>query len=114
MPMPKATVATMTIASPLRKRIKVAFFSCGEGGARLSGGQGRRIALARTLLQHTPIVILDEPTTGLDADTERAFLETLDKTLAERTVILIAHRLTGHEKLDRVWWLDQGHLSAAA
>ncbi len=80
----------------------------GESGARLSGGQGRRIALARTLLQDAPIMVLDEPATGLDSATERAFLETLGRTMQGRTVILIAHRLTGVEALDRAWRLEKG------
>ncbi|WP_336762190.1 thiol reductant ABC exporter subunit CydC [Asaia sp. VD9] len=80
----------------------------GEGGALLSGGQGRRIALARTLLQDAPIMVLDEPATGLDSATERAFLKTLGRSMQGRTVILIAHRLTGVERLDRAWRLDEG------
>ncbi|NIE79896.1 thiol reductant ABC exporter subunit CydC [Asaia sp. As-1742] len=83
----------------------------GEGGTRLSGGQGRRIALARTLLRDTPIVILDEPATGLDSVTERAFLRTLGRTMQGRTVILIAHRLTGLENLDRAWRIEAGSLT---
>ncbi|MBB2172042.1 thiol reductant ABC exporter subunit CydC [Gluconacetobacter asukensis] len=86
----------------------------GEGGASLSGGQGRRIALARTLLSDAPILILDEPATGLDAETEREFLTTLYDVTAGRTVILIAHRLVGVEKLDRVWRLSDGKAVAAA
>ena len=86
----------------------------GEGGARLSGGQGRRVALARTLLQRAPVLILDEPCAGLDAETERAFLTTLFAETAGRTVILIAHRLTGAERLDRIWRLSSGHAVAAA
>ena len=86
----------------------------GEGGARLSGGQGRRIALARTLLSPAPLLILDEPCAGLDAETERAFFTTLFAEVGGRTVILIAHRLTGAEKLDRIWRLSSGHAVAAA
>jgi ATP-binding cassette subfamily C protein CydC len=86
----------------------------GESGAQLSGGQGRRVALARTLLSEAPILILDEPCAGLDAETERAFLTTLYAESAGRTVILIAHRLTGAEKLDRIWRLSGGHAVAAA
>jgi ATP-binding cassette subfamily C protein CydC len=86
----------------------------GEGGANLSGGQGRRIALARTLLSHAPVLILDEPCAGLDADTEREFLTTLFAQTTGTTVILIAHRLTGAEKLDRIWRLSSGHAVAAA
>lgn len=82
----------------------------GEGGARLSGGQGRRITLARVLLRDTPILVLDEPATGLDAETEQAFLRTLNRTSKGKTIILIAHRLTGVEQLDRVWRLENGHI----
>lgn len=86
----------------------------GEGGARLSGGQGRRLALARALLSPAPVLILDEPCAGLDADTERAFFETLNEAAAGRTVLLIAHRLTGAERLDRIWRLAGGRAIAAA
>ncbi len=86
----------------------------GEGGTNLSGGQGRRVALARTLLSHAPIIILDEPCAGLDADTERDFLTTLYGQVSGKTVILIAHRLTGAEKLDRIFRLSSGHAVAAA
>jgi ATP-binding cassette subfamily C protein CydC len=86
----------------------------GEGGARVSGGQGRRIALARTLLTEAPILILDEPCAGLDIATERAFLTTLNALPDGRTVLLIAHRLTGVERLDRIWRLSAGHAVAAA
>ncbi|MCQ8277907.1 thiol reductant ABC exporter subunit CydC [Acetobacteraceae bacterium KSS8] len=86
----------------------------GEGGSGFSGGQQRRLALARTLVSTAPILILDEPAAGLDAETERAFLQTLNGVAAGRTVILIAHRLTGVEVLDRIWRLAGGHASAAA
>jgi ATP-binding cassette, subfamily C, bacterial CydC len=86
----------------------------GEGGARFSGGQGRRLALARALLSPAPILILDEPCAGLDAETERAFLATLNDVAADRSVILITHRLTGVERLDRIWRLSAGKAIAAA
>jgi ATP-binding cassette subfamily C protein CydC len=86
----------------------------GEGGARVSGGQGRRIALARALLSEAPILILDEPCAGLDAETERAFFTTLNSAAIGRSVLLIAHRLTGAEKLDRIWRLSNGTAIAAA
>ena len=85
----------------------------GEAGARASGGQGRRIALARTLLSDAPILILDEPCAGLDLATERAFFATLNALPPGRTLILIAHRLTGAERLDRIWRLSGGHAVAA-
>ena len=86
----------------------------GEGGTRFSGGQGRRLALARAFLSPAPILILDEPCAGLDAETERSFLETLNDSAAGRTVILITHRLTGVERLDRIFRLSGGKAVAAA
>lgn len=86
----------------------------GEGGARFSGGQGRRLALARALLKPAPILILDEPCSSLDAATERAFLATLNEVAEGRTVLLLAHRLTGVERLDRIWRLSAGRAIAAA
>jgi ATP-binding cassette, subfamily C, bacterial CydC len=86
----------------------------GEGGARFSGGQGRRLALARVLLSPAPILILDEPCAGLDAETERAFLATLNEVADGRTVLLIVHQLIGVEKLDRIYRLSGGKAVAAA
>ncbi|MEO8715183.1 MAG: ATP-binding cassette domain-containing protein, partial [Acetobacteraceae bacterium] len=86
----------------------------GEGGARFSGGQGRRLALARCLLSPASTLILDEPCAGLDAETERAFLATLNEATAGRAVILIAHRLTGVERLDRIYRLSAGRVVVAA
>jgi ATP-binding cassette subfamily C protein CydC len=85
----------------------------GEGGNTLSGGQGRRLALARTLLSAAPILILDEPCAGLDAATEAAFFETLNQAATGRTLLLIAHRLTGAEKLDRIYRFAGNRLVAA-
>jgi ATP-binding cassette subfamily C protein CydC len=85
----------------------------GEGGQNISGGQGRRLALARTLLSAAPILLLDEPCAGLDADTETEFMKVLNTATQGRTVVLIAHRLTGVEQLDRIWRLTGGTLMAA-
>ncbi|MDO9708399.1 thiol reductant ABC exporter subunit CydC [Paracraurococcus lichenis] len=87
---------------------------CGEGGARFSGGQARRLALARVLLSAAPVLVLDEPTAGLDAETERAFLETLEQVTPGRTVILITHRLVGVEKPTRILRLAGGRALPAA
>jgi ATP-binding cassette subfamily C protein CydC len=86
----------------------------GEGGARFSGGQGRRLALARALLSQAPVLILDEPCAGLDAATEREFLAVLNDTAEGRTVVLITHRLVGVERLDRIFRLSGGKAVAAA
>lgn len=87
---------------------------CGEGGMRFSGGQARRLALARTLLSPAPVLILDEPAAGLDADTERAFLQTLDEATAGRSVILILHHLIGVERPTRILRLAGGRAMPAA
>jgi ATP-binding cassette subfamily C protein CydC len=87
---------------------------CGEAGARFSGGQARRLALARALLAPAPVLILDEPASGLDAETEREFLATLDEATAGRTVILIVHRLTGLERPTRILRLIGGRAIPAA
>jgi ATP-binding cassette subfamily C protein CydC len=86
---------------------------CGEAGARFSGGQARRLALARALLTEAPVLILDEPAAGLDAETERAFLETLGEATAGRTVILIVHRLIGVERPGRILRLAAGRALTA-
>jgi ATP-binding cassette subfamily C protein CydC len=80
----------------------------GETGVRLSGGQGRRIAVARALLKDAPILLLDEPTEGLDAATERSLMNALDKLMVGRTVLLITHRPAGLDWVDQVLVLDQG------
>lgn len=86
---------------------------CGEGGARFSGGEARRIALARALLPPAGILILDEPTTGLDEAAEGAFLATLAAACEGRSLLLITHELTGTEPLDRVLRLAGGRLLPA-
>jgi ATP-binding cassette subfamily C protein CydC len=86
---------------------------CGEAGARFSGGQVRRLALARALLSEAPVLILDEPAAGLDPDTERAFLETLGEATAGRSVILIVHRLIGVERPTRILRLAAGRALTA-
>ena len=82
----------------------------GEGGVNLSGGQARRIAIARAVLKDSPILILDEPSEGLDAVTEAKFLQDLRALMQGRTVIYITHRLLGLEDMDRIYVLADGQV----
>ena len=82
-----------------------------EAGLRFSGGERHRIALARVLLQDVPVVVLDEPTVGLDPLTERALLDTLFEALAGKTVIMITHHLAGVGALDRVVFVEDGRIA---
>jgi ATP-binding cassette subfamily C protein CydC len=77
----------------------------GEGGNAVSGGEARRIALARALLKDTPILILDEPTEGLDLDTEQKVVARLMARLAGKTVLIITHRPACLKLADRVIWM---------
>jgi ATP-binding cassette subfamily C protein CydC len=81
-----------------------------EAGQRFSGGERQRIALARILLQKTPIVIMDEPTVGLDPITEANLLATIFDTLKGKTIIWVTHHLMGVEKMDRILFLEKGKI----
>jgi ATP-binding cassette subfamily B protein len=80
----------------------------GENGARLSGGQRQRVAIARALLRDAPILLLDEATSALDAESERLVQDALDRLMASRTTLVIAHRLATVRAADRIVVLDQG------
>ena len=82
----------------------------GEGGARLSGGQRQRIAIARALLRNAPLLLLDEATSALDAESERLVQEALDRLMADRTTIVIAHRLATVRAADRIIVMDHGKI----
>ncbi|XBG73205.1 thiol reductant ABC exporter subunit CydC [Enterococcus cecorum] len=81
-----------------------------EVGLRFSGGERHRMALARILLQDTPIVLLDEPTVGLDPLTEQALIDTFFSQSQDKTVIWITHHLQGIEIMDRVIFIEDGRL----
>jgi ATP-binding cassette subfamily B protein len=82
----------------------------GERGGTLSGGERQRVAIARALLKDAPILILDEPTSSLDAKTESLLLEALERLMAGRTTLIIAHRLSTIRHADRIIVLDHGRL----
>jgi ATP-binding cassette, subfamily C, bacterial CydC len=81
-----------------------------ESGMRFSGGERQRIALARILLQNNPIVILDEPTIGLDPRTERDLLENMFHVLSGKSILFITHHLAGINPDERILFLDKGKL----
>ena len=82
----------------------------GERGQRLSGGQRQRIALARAILKNPPVLILDEATAAVDNETEAAIQRSLDRITAERTTLVIAHRLSTVRHADRIVVMDQGRI----
>jgi len=82
----------------------------GEGGARLSGGQRQRITIARALLRDAPILLLDEATSALDAESERLVQEALDRLMATRTTLVIAHRLATVRQASRIVVMDEGRI----
>ncbi|HMM68569.1 MAG TPA: ABC transporter transmembrane domain-containing protein [Dokdonella sp.] len=84
----------------------------GERGVRLSGGQQQRIAIARALLRDAPILLLDEATSSLDAQSERLVQQALERLMANRTTLVIAHRLATVQKADRIVVLEAGRILA--
>src|SRR5829696_3380829 len=83
----------------------------GEGGARLSGGQAQRLALARAFLRNVPVLVLDEPTSSLDPETEALLEESTRRLMQGRTVITIAHRLNTIFRADQIIVLEEGRMT---
>lgn len=81
-----------------------------ETGQRFSGGERQRVALARVLLQNTPVLVLDEPTVGLDPRTERELLSTIFETTAGKTLLWVTHHLAFAEQMDEVIFMEQGKI----
>ncbi|ELQ6226791.1 cysteine/glutathione ABC transporter ATP-binding protein/permease CydC [Cronobacter turicensis] len=83
----------------------------GEGGRQLSGGELRRLGIARALLHDAPVLLLDEPTEGLDAETERQILTLVKEVAAQKTLLMVTHRLQGLTAFDRIIVMDNGQIT---
>lgn len=81
-----------------------------ELGQRFSGGERQRIAFARTLIQDTPIIMLDEPTTGLDHLTEMKLIKTFLTAAPEKTIVIVTHHLAGAEWMDKIIFIEEGKI----
>jgi ABC-type multidrug transport system fused ATPase/permease subunit len=82
----------------------------GERGVKLSGGQRQRVAIARAMLSEAPLVVLDEATSALDSANEQLIQKALSEVMAGRTAVVIAHRLSTLQHLDRIIVLDGGRV----
>jgi len=83
----------------------------GEAGARLSGGEKQRISIARALLKDAPIILLDEVTANVDAENEQLIQTALQELLKNKTVIMIAHKLSTIQNADQILVLENGTIS---
>jgi ATP-binding cassette, subfamily B, bacterial MsbA len=82
----------------------------GDRGVLLSGGERQRLAIARALLRNPPILLLDEATSALDTESERLVQDALERLMRERTVLVIAHRLSTVQHADRIFVFDGGRI----
>lgn len=82
----------------------------GDGGRQLSGGEKRRVGIARALLHNAPILLLDEPTEGLDKQTEQQIMQLFEQHFVDKTVVFITHRLVDLDKMDSICLIEQGEI----
>ncbi|QIQ20935.1 heme ABC transporter ATP-binding protein/permease CydC [Zophobihabitans entericus] len=83
----------------------------GEGGRPLSGGERRRLGIARAILHKAPLILMDEPTESLDMQTEQQIIALIKEVYQHKTILMITHRLVQHEMFDKVYLLENGQLS---
>ncbi len=103
--------AELALASEFINRLPQGFDTpVGERGVTLSGGQRQRIAIARAILRNAPLLLLDEATSSLDAESETLVQAALERLMAERTTLVIAHRLATVLSCDRILVMDQGRI----
>jgi ATP-binding cassette subfamily B protein len=82
----------------------------GEGGVNLSGGQRQRIAIARALLLEPTVLLLDDPTSAIDPETEKEIMEAMEAAMVGRTTFIVAHRLSTLRRADQILVLEHGKL----
>ena len=106
------TLSAVLERTGLEKLLEDGGLNCwlGEGGRQLSGGELRRLAIARALLHDAPMMLLDEPTEGLDAGTESQILELLAEVTRGKTVLMVTHRLRGLARFDQIIVMDNGQI----
>ena len=85
----------------------------GSGGASLSGGERQRISIARAIMKDAPVIILDEATANVDPENEKDLMDAIEALTAEKTVIMIAHRLKTVEQADCIYVVDHGRIVAS-
>ena len=108
-----AAAAQAANADPFIRRLPAGYDTVvGERGARLSGGGRQRVSIARAILKDAPILLLDEPTSQLDSESEALVQEALDRLMAGRTVFVISHRLSTIRSADRIIVLEGGRIAA--
>ena len=106
-----ARAAELALASEFITRLPQGFETpVGERGVTLSGGQRQRIAIARAILRDAPLLLLDEATSSLDAESETLVQTALEHLMAERTTLVIAHRLATVLSCDRILVMDEGRI----
>jgi ATP-binding cassette subfamily B protein/ATP-binding cassette subfamily C protein len=107
-----AVLATVNLGELVERTPEGLDAQVGEGGVLLSGGERQRLAIARTLLAGPPILLLDEPTSNLDARNEHALRQAINAASAERTLLIVAHRLSTVVDADQIVVLDHGRVVA--